>query len=123
MSLLESASAASRRRSRAAACLQSPQDDANANNNAVEPQDDANTNNNAVEPKDDVNANNEAVKIEDSANVNDDAVSPKDAASVSIILPRQSQTLRMHVVLHQPPSTPPSPMPTRPAGTLEIPSR
>ena len=52
MSLLESASAASRCRARAAACLQSPQDDVNANNDAVETEDAANANNNAVAPKD-----------------------------------------------------------------------
>ena len=80
MSLLESASAASRRRARAASRLQSPQDDMNANNNAVEPEHDANANNDDVEPVDDANANNNAVEPVDAANANNDAVSPKDAA-------------------------------------------
>ena len=80
MSLLESASAASRCRARAAARLQSPQYDVNTNNDAVEPEDDANANNDAVEPEDDANANKDAVEPVDSANSNDDSVAPKYAA-------------------------------------------
>ena len=67
MSLLESSSAASCRRDHTAACLQSPQDDVNANDDAVETEDDA-------------NANNDSVESVDAANVNDDSVAPKDAA-------------------------------------------
>ena len=68
MSLLESAFAASHRRARAAACLQSSQDDANVNNN------------DAVETEDAANANNGAVESVDATNANGDAVEPKDAA-------------------------------------------
>ena len=80
MSLLESASVASHRRARAAARLQSPQDDANTDNDAVEPQDDANTDNDAVEPQDDAKTDNNAVEPQDDANVNNDSVAPKYAA-------------------------------------------
>ena len=80
MSLLESASTASRSRACTAARLQSPQDDANANNDAVQTEDDANANDNAVETEDDANANNDAVESVNAANANGDAVAPKDAA-------------------------------------------
>ena len=73
MFLLESASAASRRRARAAARLQSSQDDANANNNAVETEDDTNVNNDALESVDDANANNDAVALKDAADARADA--------------------------------------------------
>ena len=62
MSLLESASATSRCRAFPSARLQSPQYDANANNDDVEAEDDANANNDAVETEDDANANNDAVE-------------------------------------------------------------
>ena len=148
MFLLESSSAASHCRARAAARLQSPQDDVNADNDAVEPQDDVNADNDAVEPQEDVNVDNDTVEPEDDANKNNSTVAPKDAAdahadaedpsgdesstntaadraaeSVSIILLRRSRTLQTRVVLRQPPSTPPSPMPTRPDGTSALPSR
>ena len=80
MSLLESASAASRRRACAAARLQSPQDDVNVKNDAVEPEYYANANNNDVETEDDANTNNDAVEPVYAANANDNAVAPKDAA-------------------------------------------
>ena len=80
MSLLESASAASRCRASAAARLQSPQEDVNANNDDVEIEDDAKANDDVVETEDDANANNDAVESIDAANANDDAVPPKDAA-------------------------------------------
>ena len=76
MSLLESASAVSRRRARAAARLQSPQDDANTNNDSVETQDDANANNDAVETEDAANANDEAVATKNAADARSDADNP-----------------------------------------------
>ena len=74
MPLLEPASAASRRRSRASARLQPPQDDANANNDAVETEDDANANDDAVEIEDDPNAKNVDVETEDDADANNNTV-------------------------------------------------
>ena len=76
MSLLESASAASRSRACAAARLQPPQDNANANNDAVETEDDSNANDEAVETEDAANANNNAVALKVAADACADANDP-----------------------------------------------
>ena len=81
MYLLESASAASRRRDRAAALLQSPKDDVNAKNDAVETEDDANANNNAVESVDAANENDDSVATKDVADVRADANDPSGEKS------------------------------------------
>ena len=46
----------------------------------MQTEDDANANDNAVETEDDANANNDAVESVNAANANGDAVAPKDAA-------------------------------------------
>ena len=81
MTPLESASAASCCRVRTAARLQLPQDDANANNNAVETQGDANANNDAVESVVSANANNDAVAHKAAADARANADDPSGVES------------------------------------------
>ena len=106
----------------------------NANNDAVETEYDVNANDDAVEAEDDANTNNDVVESVDAANANDDAVAPKyaadthadandpsgdesstdNAADCAAIISVDNLTAAI---------APPSPMPTRPAGTSAIPSR